>query len=215
MYSGKTVAIAAGIGFVAGAATIHFTVVKPLLKRVDEVIHDLNDVISENNVVEDVHEVLVDTEPATTVYTTKGDEELTEAEGIILDSEYISVNDESVQETVDFVAPVDTEKYHQVGIKIVPPHEFSEMALEGMDVTYAKYFPEDDILVDGDDVPVEDVEDLVGTHIDHVRKNTLSNFADMEANHLIEVTHEEGSYADYINGRGHANDPLYAAPERG
>lgn len=250
MYSLTTVISAAIGGAVAGGTTVYFTVTRPTIKRLKELVveesqnvenvreyyrkkyENVKDVIqpheNENDsrvssVFEEEldgsefsHETRVVVDPITQV--SSDDKELDEAEEIILNHEYATVNDKFLSDLADEEVsddvPEDDDNYHQ---ELSDTHAGVERIIEtlaeenewGYDMSFMKYFHEDDILVDSANVPVEDVRHILGSNKLIFHQDDLAHFVNHDLRLVIEVSNCEGTFAEFIYGRVDPNDPMY------
>lgn len=250
MYNLATVISAAAGGAIAGGATVYFTITRPTIKRLKELV------VEESQNVENVREyyrkkyehaedvsqshedesgsrvssvfeeefdgselpletrVVVD--PVTQV--SSDDQELDEAEKIILDHEYAMVNDKFLSDLADEEVsddiPEDDDNYHQepsdthAGVERIF-EAFAEENEWEYETSFMKYFHEDDILVDSANVPVEDVRRILGDNQLIFHQGDLAHFVNHDLRLVIEIENCDGTFAEFIYGRVDPNDPMY------
>lgn len=233
MYSLNTVIFAAVGGAVVGGAAVFATVVVPmeqkLRKRIDE--ETLGEIQKVREYYEKERTNVVKENPADNPSSNEGagvpsedggedrlpvlEEETVEVgeaeevlDAIIVEQDYAMVNDDTYSPEEDL--------YHQdentkTGIELVDENLAEHNEWDYTRV-FMKYFLNDGILVDSDDVPIEDPNRVIGEYVEDAKTNDLLYVVNHNLDMLIEVERYDEDYRDYIYGRRDHKDPLYQTP---
>lgn len=230
------VALLSGVaGAIVGGSAVYFAVARPAVKarheigesaadeidaireyyqeKYEEVKEELDETLEE----QEVQEEAPSEEVVKTSYRTIASE-YTEARGEEGDSLHkeVDVTDDTEEEDEEEPEyPEDDLDYHDVsnedktGIEVV-----EEMVFEGdewgYEYTSMNYFPEEDILVDSQDVPVEDVVSVVGRSLSFLdADNDIVHVVNHDLQLRIEIAKCVESFRDHIYGIRDENDPLY------
>lgn len=233
MYSLNTVILSAVGGAVLGGAAVFATVVVPmeqkLRKRIDEEtlgeiqkVREYYEKERTNVVKENPSDSSTVSESAGTSSEDCGKDHLPEIEeeifeqreaeevvdSIIVEQDYAMVNDETYSPEEDLY---HVEENTKTGIELID-ETIAEHNEWDYTRVFMKYFLNEDILVDSDDVPIEDPVRVIGEHVEDAKHNDLLHILNHDLDMIIEVERYDESYKDYIYGRRDHKDPLYSIP---
>lgn len=233
MYSLNTVIFSAVGGAVLGGAAVFLTVVVPmeqkLRKRIDEeTLGDIQKVREYyekervNVIKESEYDNTTLSENSGTSSEYRGEDRLPDVEeevgenreaeeavdAIIVEQDYAMVNDDTYSPEEGHYHP---EEEKLTGIELIN-QELAEHNEWDYTRVFMKYFLEDELLVDSDDVPVEDPARVIGEFVEDAKTNDLLHILNHDLQMIIEVERYDEYYKDYIYGRRDHNDPLYSIP---